>query len=116
VTARLIGYKQVSRDLAIQSGRAASADFRLRPLTVPDLPVVRIDVGVAQGVALLRIVQTLRDGGRLEMVEALRPVRFEESAGSGAQLHKALRRGEVWIALAAPDHLDELASLLEPMK
>ncbi|MCG6956093.1 MAG: carboxypeptidase-like regulatory domain-containing protein [Gemmatimonadetes bacterium] len=167
LTAQLIGFRQASRELAVQGGTVASLDFRLAPrsvalneiavtgaaaearrqrsglpeivvpagdptwggwramsrdeaetaagfliLTVPDLPVVRIELGSAEGAMMVRVIQELDGGGRLELVEARQAVRFDQSAVFAGRAYATVRRGDVSVAAAAPVAGEVLEALL----
>ncbi|MCG6986764.1 MAG: carboxypeptidase-like regulatory domain-containing protein [Gemmatimonadetes bacterium] len=92
----------------------AATGFAL--LTVPDLPVSRIDVGNASGVAIVRVVQTLDGGGNLELVEAGGPLRFGGTEPSGGPARGTARRGDVFVAATAPLTADALEALLGRLK
>jgi hypothetical protein len=85
-------------------------------LTVPDLPVVRIEVGSAAGAAVVRVVQTLADGGSLELVESGSPVRFGGAAPSAGYARATVQRGDVYIAATAPVAADALNALLDRLR
>ncbi len=95
-------------------GRAnaeAAAGFVL--LTVPDLRVVRIEVGTAVGMPVVRVVQDLAGGGHLELIEARDAVHVEPSGG-GAQV--SVRRGDVAIVASAPLTTEALTALLDRLR
>lgn len=94
----------------------AEATTGLRLFTVPDLPVSRIDVGSASGVSVVRVVQTLDDGGSLELVEAGSPVRFGGTEASGGPARETVQKGDVFVAATAPLAADALKALLGRLK
>jgi hypothetical protein len=92
----------------------AEAGFRL--LSVPDLRVVRIDIGNLAGVVLVRVVQALDGGADLELVQARNAVRFGAATPADGRARASVRRGDVSVAAAAPVAADALAALLERLR
>jgi hypothetical protein len=86
------------------------AGFRL--VTVPDLPIVRIQTQEVGETTLVRVVQDLGDGTVLDLVEGLAGVRFEGVAPRDGRRRGVVRVGTVTVAAAAPVSTDALAALL----
>jgi len=94
------------------SAAVAQDEAGFRPLTVPDLRVLRVEVGRDEGAVLVRVVQELDDGGSLELVESRTARSPDQHLASRARAHASVRRGDVWVAAAAPVSGDSLTALL----
>ncbi len=98
------------------SAAVAQDEAGFRPLTVPGLRVLRIEVGRDEATPLVRILQELDDGGRLELVEASGSQSPDRYLASDARSRASVRRGDVWVAATAPLSRDSLTALLGRLK
>jgi hypothetical protein len=109
-----LGLHDITWSPTTRAGAEAEAGFTLRSL--PDRPIVSVWSGLADREPVVRVVQTLENGGTLVLYQARREVRPDESVRVEGQAVASRGSGDSWITAIAPLSADSLQALLERMR